>query len=53
MDSSNVDRTLMSAELVLASMFPPREQDMWNKINFTWQPIPVHTVPLDEDPVNV
>ncbi|KAK7580589.1 hypothetical protein V9T40_001218 [Parthenolecanium corni] len=48
-DSSNIDRTLMSAELVLAAMFPPRQEDMWNKLNFTWQPIPVHTVPVEED----
>lgn len=39
----------MSAELVLAAMFPPRQEDMWNKLNFTWQPIPVHTVPVEED----
>lgn len=48
-DSSDVDRTLMSAELVLAAMFPPSDREMWNEFNFTWQPIPVHTVPVDQD----
>lgn len=47
-NSSNIDRTLMSAELVLASLFPPSVREMWTK-NITWQPIPVHTKPTAED----
>ncbi|XP_069133271.1 prostatic acid phosphatase-like [Argopecten irradians] len=48
--STDVDRTLMSAYCVLSGMFPPGNgsDQQWNpKIN--WQPIPVHTVPINED----
>lgn len=47
--STDVDRTLMSAESNLAGLYPPREWQKWNK-NISWQPIPIHTVPgnLDE-----
>ncbi|KAK9505305.1 hypothetical protein O3M35_009393 [Rhynocoris fuscipes] len=45
--STDVDRTLMSAEANLAGMFPPDEVEVWSAIK--WQPIPVHTVPEEED----
>ena len=50
--STNYDRTLMSASSVLAGLFPPAGDQVWNK-DMPWQPIPVHTVPKDEDWVNL
>lgn len=38
----------MSAESNLAGFFPPRNQQIWNQ-NIMWQPIPIHTVPLNLD----
>ncbi|XP_037048491.1 prostatic acid phosphatase-like [Bradysia coprophila] len=46
--SSDVDRTIMSAQSVLAGLYPPHGKQMWKK-NFFWQPIPVHTVPASMD----
>ncbi|XP_005987003.1 lysosomal acid phosphatase [Latimeria chalumnae] len=46
--STDADRTLMSAEANLAGMFPAEGVQVF-KPNFTWQPIPVHTVPLSEE----
>ncbi|KAM9307681.1 prostatic acid phosphatase-like [Gastrophryne carolinensis] len=46
--STDMDRTIMSVLVNLAGLFPPVERQIWNQ-NFTWQPIPVHTVPLQED----
>jgi len=45
--STDVDRTLMSAECNLAAMFPPDSQQKWGSLD--WQPIPVHTIPEDLD----
>lgn len=47
--STDVDRTLMSAESNLAGLFPPLSNERWN-VKIDWQPIPVHTIPekLDE-----
>lgn len=40
----------MSAAVNLASMFPPKEDQMW-KNGFIWQPIPIHTIPAALDNV--
>ncbi len=50
-NSSDKDRTLMSAELVLAGMFPPKKLELWTEEDINWQPIPVHTVPTPYDNV--
>lgn len=42
--SSDTDRCVMSAAVNLASMFPPKDDQMW-KNGFIWQPIPIHTIP--------
>uniref|UniRef100_A0A8C5PFL1 Lysosomal acid phosphatase n=1 Tax=Leptobrachium leishanense TaxID=445787 RepID=A0A8C5PFL1_9ANUR len=46
--STDVDRTLMSAEANLAGLYPPAGSQVFNP-NITWQPIPVHTLPETED----
>lgn len=46
--SSDVDRTIMSAESNLAGLYPPTGKQIWNKA-IAWQPIPVHTVPGNID----
>ncbi|XP_057595572.1 prostatic acid phosphatase isoform X5 [Hippopotamus amphibius kiboko] len=46
--STDIDRTLMSAMTSLAALFPPEGINIWNP-NLLWQPIPVHTVPVSED----
>ncbi|XP_031627157.1 lysosomal acid phosphatase-like [Contarinia nasturtii] len=46
--SSNTDRTLMSALANLAGLFPPHAEEKWNE-DIAWQPIPVHTMPLNLD----
>lgn len=42
--SSGFDRTINSANLVLAAMFPPKGMQIWNE-NLPWQPIAVHSIP--------
>ncbi|XP_054268148.1 prostatic acid phosphatase-like [Macrosteles quadrilineatus] len=48
--STDKDRTLMSADCLLAGMYPPEGAQIWRE-NLTWQPIPVHTRPLFLDAV--
>ncbi|XP_012537166.2 venom acid phosphatase Acph-1 isoform X2 [Monomorium pharaonis] len=47
--SSDYDRTKMSLQLVLASLFPPRDKlQRWNP-TLNWQPIPTTYVPRVDD----
>lgn len=48
--STDVDRTLMSAYSVLAGLYEPNTKDNWNR-DIRWQPIPVHTIPEKSDEV--
>lgn len=42
--STDDDRTQMSALCNLAGLFPPIESQIWNE-DLLWQPIPVHSMP--------
>ncbi|XP_041452493.1 lysosomal acid phosphatase-like [Lytechinus variegatus] len=46
--STDVDRCLMSAESNLAGLYPPLAEMRFNP-NISWQPIPVHTIPKEDD----
>lgn len=48
--STDVDRTLMSASLNMAGMFPPADDQVWNE-NLLWQAVPIHTIPSEFDGV--
>ncbi|KAJ8972001.1 hypothetical protein NQ314_000432 [Rhamnusium bicolor] len=48
--SSDVDRTLMSAESNLAGLYPPVSKQVWDQ-DIKWQPIPIHTTSEKEDAV--
>lgn len=46
--STDADRTLMSAAHALAGMFPPTNAQIWNP-SLLWQAIPIHTIPKEID----
>ncbi|KAK0130793.1 Lysosomal acid phosphatase [Merluccius polli] len=46
--STDYDRTLMSAEANLAALYSPSGRQIFNP-DLKWQPIPVHTVPQDQE----
>ncbi|XP_051885070.1 lysosomal acid phosphatase-like isoform X3 [Pristis pectinata] len=46
--STDIDRTLMSAEVNLAGLYPPQGRQIFHP-GLSWQPIPVHTVPVEQD----
>ncbi|XP_055849783.1 prostatic acid phosphatase [Episyrphus balteatus] len=46
--ATDVDRTLMSALSNLAGLYPPVGNDVWDN-SISWQPIPIHTVPENQD----
>ncbi|XP_075209853.1 prostatic acid phosphatase-like [Lycorma delicatula] len=48
--STDVDRTLMSAEASLAGLYLPKDSQRWSS-DIKWQPIPVHTVPEHLDSI--
>lgn len=45
--STDVDRTKASMQMVNAGLWPPKGDQVWGPI--PWQPIPVHSEPLEED----
>ncbi|XP_075227467.1 prostatic acid phosphatase-like [Lycorma delicatula] len=49
-NSSDMDRCLMSSAALLAGLFPPEGDDIWND-QLIWQPIPIHTLPVTQDKV--
>eukprot|EP00118_Oscarella_pearsei_P018027 m.182114 g.182114 ORF g.182114 m.182114 type:complete len:430 (+) comp39286_c0_seq1:23-1312(+) len=46
--STDVDRTLMSAECQMASLYQPMERQVFLE-GLNWQPTPIHTVPTSQD----
>jgi len=49
--SSEADRTIMSAELCLAGLYPTENGTLWNA-ELQWQPVPLHTIEAKQDNVN-
>lgn len=52
MRSSYADRCQMSALTLLAGLYPPTSAQVWNK-ELLWQPIPINSVPRDQDNVSI
>lgn len=47
--STDVDRTKASVQLINAGLWIPEIEQKWGPLD--WQPIPVHSEPLDRDSV--
>lgn len=50
--STDYDRTIMSAQSYLSGLFPPTSSQIWNP-ELLWQPIPVHVVTKSTDRVSI
>lgn len=48
--SSYADRCHMSAQLLLAGLYPPYKEQIWN-LELPWQPVPVNDIPRHLDNV--
>lgn len=48
--SSYADRCIMSAQALLAGLFPPSPEDMFVP-DLAWTPVPVHSTPRNLDKV--
>lgn len=46
--STDVDRAIMTAQTNLAALYKPTDDEIWND-DLDWQPVPVHTIPSDVD----
>ncbi|XP_078357149.1 prostatic acid phosphatase-like isoform X2 [Oculina patagonica] len=46
--STDIERTLMSAQTQLNGLYPPKGHQIWRD-NLDWQPIGIHVVPIKED----
>lgn len=46
--STDFDRTIMSAQACLAGLYPPTDEERFAE-DIKWQPIPVHTIPPQLD----
>lgn len=49
LQSTNIDRTLMSAQCVAAGLYSPNNVTKWNGILSPWRPFPVHSRETDRD----
>lgn len=50
--STSIDRTLMSAQLFLAGLFPPKGVQVWSD-QLLWQPVPVFQTIFDHTQVTL
>lgn len=50
-NSSEMDRTIMSAECFLAGFFPPSSEEFWADDGLKWQPVPIRINPTQLDTV--
>ncbi|XP_078050595.1 venom acid phosphatase Acph-1 [Augochlora pura] len=46
--ADEIDRIVMTGELVAAGLYPPSKEQMWNP-RLNWQPIPVWAAPMSTD----
>lgn len=50
--SSDADRCIDSASVLVAGLNPPKDRWVWSAELPKWQPIAVHTVPQSDDEVS-
>uniref|UniRef100_A0A914UN40 acid phosphatase n=1 Tax=Plectus sambesii TaxID=2011161 RepID=A0A914UN40_9BILA len=48
--STSYNRTIMSAMSNMAGLYEPEGDQVWNK-DIKWQPIPIHSIPREDDPM--